>query len=44
MEVAKQRAGQFIDEVVIRGQDSHGGPIVTNLEYLKNNLDRLLTF
>ena len=44
MEEAKHRAGQFIDEVVIRGQDSHGGPIVTNLEYLKNNLDRLLTF
>jgi biotin carboxylase len=41
---AKIRAAQFIDEIIINGQDSHGNPIITNLEYLKNNLDRLLTF
>ncbi len=41
---AKQRAAQFIDESVIRGRDLSGGPIVTNLTYLKENLDRLLTF
>ena len=41
---AKQRAAQFIDESVINGQDSSGGEIITNLNYLKENLDRLLTF
>lgn len=44
MDEAKQRAAQFIDESIIRGKDSNGGPIVTNLAYLKENLDRLLTF
>ncbi|MBU1233477.1 MAG: acetyl-CoA carboxylase biotin carboxylase subunit [Proteobacteria bacterium] len=44
MNEAKERAGQFIDEVVIKGQDSQGGSIITNLTYLKNNLSRLLTF
>lgn len=44
MDDAKARAAQFIDETVIRGKDSAGSPIITNLEYLKNNLDRLLAF
>jgi acetyl/propionyl-CoA carboxylase alpha subunit len=44
MDEAKQRAARFIDETSIRGTDSAGGPIVTNLNYLKDNLDRLLTF
>ena len=44
MDEAKQRAAQFIDKSVIRGKDSNGGPIITNLGYLKENLDRLLTF
>ncbi len=44
MDEAKARAAQFIDEIIICGQDSHGAPIITNLEYLKTNLDRLLTF
>ncbi len=44
MDEAKARAAQFIDETVIRGEDSSGNPIITNLEYLKNNLDRLLAF
>jgi acetyl/propionyl-CoA carboxylase alpha subunit len=44
MDEAKTRAAQFIDEIIIRGQDSQGAPIITNLEYLKKNLDRLLTF
>lgn len=44
MDEAKQRAAQFIDESDIRGKDSNGGPIITNLAYLKENLDRLLTF
>lgn len=41
---AKTRAAQFIDESIISGKDSSGEPIITNLHYLKNNLDRLLTF
>jgi acetyl/propionyl-CoA carboxylase alpha subunit len=44
MDDAKARAAQFIDEVVIRGTDSGNNPIITNLSYLKNNLDRLLAF
>lgn len=44
MDEAKARAASFIDEVVIRGKDSSDSPIVTNLAYLKNNLDRLLAF
>lgn len=44
MDEAKQRAARFIDETSIRGTDSAGGPIITNLNYLKDNLDRLLTF
>ena len=44
MDDAKAKAAQFIDETIIRGQDSNNNPIITNLEYLKNNLDRLLAF
>ncbi|TKB08638.1 biotin carboxylase N-terminal domain-containing protein [Desulforhopalus sp. IMCC35007] len=44
MDDAKQKAIQFIDETVIRGEDSSGQAIITNLEYLKNNLGRLLAF
>ena len=44
MDDAKQKAAHFIDETVIRGEDSRSKPIITNLEYLKNNLDRLLAF
>ncbi len=44
VEEAKKRAAQFINETSIKGQDSKGQPIVTNLDYLRNNLNRLLTF
>jgi len=44
MDQAKQRAARFIDQTVIAGRDRNGGEIVTNLQYLRNNLDRLLTF
>jgi len=44
MDEAKQRAARFIDETTISGRDSSDRPIITNLDYLKNNLDRLLTF
>ena len=40
----KERAGQFLNETVIEGQNSKNEPIITNIEYLHNNLDRLLTF
>jgi acetyl/propionyl-CoA carboxylase alpha subunit len=41
---AKAKAARFIDETIINGADSTGRPIITNLQYLKNNLDRLLAF
>ncbi len=44
MNQAKERARQFIDACRIEGTDSSGGPILTNLDYLRQNLDRLLTF
>ena len=44
MDDAKLKAARFIDETIIRGKDSHNKPIITNLVYLKNNLDRLLAF
>lgn len=44
MDEARARAARFLDEVVIRGRDSGDNPIITNLAYLKNNLDRLLAF
>ena len=44
MHEAKVRARQFIERAVIEGEDSRGGPIMTNLPYLGDNLDRLLTF
>ena len=44
MEQAKERARQFIDHARIEGENSSGEPILTNLEYLRENLDRLLTF
>ena len=44
MDEAKQRALQFIKQTTIEGQDSSGGDILTNLEYLQNHLDQLLTF
>lgn len=44
MDDAKAKAARFIDETVIRGKDSNNNPIITNLDYLKNNLDRLLAF
>ncbi len=44
MDDAKAKAARFIDETVISGNDSYDQPIITNLDYLKNNLDRLLAF
>ena len=41
---AKERASTFLHETVIQGTNSKGEPITTNIEYLHNNLDRLLTF
>ncbi|NOX80111.1 MAG: acetyl-CoA carboxylase biotin carboxylase subunit [Deltaproteobacteria bacterium] len=44
MDQAKKRALEFIDQTVIEGQDSSGEGIITNLDYLRSHLDRLLTF
>ncbi|MDW7774614.1 MAG: biotin carboxylase N-terminal domain-containing protein [Desulfobulbaceae bacterium] len=44
MDEAKRRALQLLEQTTIEGRDSSGGDILTNLDYLKNNLDRLLTF
>ncbi|HEB50915.1 MAG TPA: acetyl-CoA carboxylase biotin carboxylase subunit [Desulfobulbus sp.] len=44
MNQAKQRALEFIEQARIEGTDSAGGGIITNLDYLRDNLDRLLTF
>ena len=44
MQEAKERAARLLDEVEIQGEDSGGRPIITNIAYLRNNLDRLLTF
>ena len=44
MDEAKQRALLFLQQTTIEGQDSSGGNIITNLEYLRNHLDQLLTF
>jgi len=40
----KERASQFLHETVIEGKNSKDEPIITNMKYLHNNLDRLLTF
>ncbi|VAW40925.1 Biotin carboxylase of acetyl-CoA carboxylase [hydrothermal vent metagenome] len=44
MDQAKKRALDFIGQTVIEGQDSSGEGIITNLDYLRSHLDRLLTF
>ncbi|MDY0352085.1 MAG: biotin carboxylase N-terminal domain-containing protein [Desulfobulbaceae bacterium] len=44
MDEAKQRALQFLEQTVIEGQDNAGNGIITNLDYLRSHLDRLLTF
>lgn len=44
MAEAKERGRQFLKEVVIDGSNVNGEPILTNLPYLEDNLDRLLTF
>ena len=43
-EQAKERARSFIDSAVIEGEASGGEPIVTNLPYLRERLDAVLTF
>ncbi|MEA2116680.1 MAG: biotin carboxylase N-terminal domain-containing protein [Thermodesulfobacteriota bacterium] len=44
MDQAKERAREFIGTSSIEGTGSSGGPIITNLDYLLENLDHLLTF
>jgi len=44
MAEAKERGRKFLENVVIEGENSVGDPIMTNLPYLNDNFDRLLTF
>ena len=44
MAMAKDRARQFLDVTVIEGRNAHGEAIMTNIPYLRGNLERLLTF
>lgn len=44
MNEAKKRALKYIKQTKIQGKDSSGANIITNLGYLKDNLDRLLVF
>ncbi|MDF1577814.1 MAG: biotin carboxylase N-terminal domain-containing protein [Desulfurivibrionaceae bacterium] len=44
MAEAKERGRNFLKDVVIEGENATGEPILTNLEYLTDNFDRLLTF
>ncbi len=44
MAEAKGRARQFLASAVVEGENSSGNPISTNIPYLRDNLDRLLTF
>ncbi len=44
MDEAKERGLQFLSEINIEGTNGAGEPILTNLDYLKDNFDRLLTF
>jgi acetyl/propionyl-CoA carboxylase alpha subunit len=44
MAEAKERARQFLAAAVVEGENSSGAPIMTNIQYLRDNLDRLLTF
>ena len=41
---AKERGRQFLNEVAIEGTNGAGEPIMTNIDYLKDNIDNLLTF
>ncbi len=41
---AKERGRAFLEEVFIEGETSAGEPMMTNLQYLAENIDRLLTF
>jgi len=44
MDEAKKRGAEFLDGVKIEGENATGQAIMTNLPYLRNNIDRLLTF
>ena len=44
MDDAKKRGAQFLEETAIEGENGAGEPILTNLQYLRHNISRLLTF
>jgi len=41
---AKERGFQFLSETVIEGKDVHGGPIETNLEFLRDSILQVLRY
>jgi len=44
MDEAKERGRRFLSEMTIEGEAADGSGIVTNVAYLNDNFDRLLTF
>ena len=44
MENAKMRGREFLEGVRIEGTNASGQEIMTNLPYLRSNIDRLLSF
>ena len=44
MDEAKERGRRFLSEMTIAGEAADGGGIITNVGYLNDNFDRLLTF
>ncbi|MFO7761444.1 MAG: biotin carboxylase N-terminal domain-containing protein [Thermodesulfobacteriota bacterium] len=44
MDRAKERGRQFLAEIEIMGSNGAGEPIQTNIDYLRKNIDNLLTF
>ncbi len=40
----KERGRRFLNEIIIEGKNGKGEPILTNIPYLKDNIDNLLKF
>ena len=44
LEEAKQRGYEYLDSIILRGKDSQGQPLKSNLEFLKEKTAKLLEF
>ncbi len=42
LQQAKQRGKEFLDTLVLKGQDSKGGPLCSNIAYLRQKTDDIL--